>query len=141
MKTSDLKANGFHLEGVKHYQIVHEGETYICAPAGQKWECRSMVDTLKNIKRAIIDGSIPEDVEIEEPQECAGTWDCIHPCAILIDRLGVEACEADKDIMDTLHSYAWCDDDRVIDTDRVERAFGRKKSVAPEQILKKEIAR
>ena len=102
------------------------GEQYECEPDGQRWHCQDYCGTLKDIKAKICSGEInlghDDDEEYEEVRldEPAGTWDCVHPCALLITS-GLKMTET---IMETLDKYGWLDENGAPDLRRANKEVG-----------------
>jgi len=113
----------FMHDGVKWFAITTTcGEQYECEPQGQRWYCEGHCDTLKNIKAKICSGEINlgyEDEEFEEVRldEPMGTWDCVHPCALLI----AYSVEMTDTVMETLDKYGWLDENGEPDIRRANK--------------------
>lgn len=123
-----------------------DGEEFDCQPAGQRYTCDGVEggeqrQTIKEIKLKIVNGDVllpaEDDDELEEGEERAepttrALWECVPLGALLIDRLGADACEADLQVMESLDSGGWLlkdgdlmESDTPIDMAKVRRAFDR----------------
>ncbi len=111
--------------GAKYYANADGSQGYICN--GIKYK------SVKEIKAAIVDGSIAAESDDEEPAdntterstaEGADTWDCVHPCALLIEGLDPKWPTPLKTLT-TLDNYGWLDDMGRPDVDRANREIKR----------------
>lgn len=116
----------FMHNGTKWFCITTTcGEEYECEPDGQRWYCLGYCGTLKNIKAKICSGEIGLDYDDEESEEVrldepVGTWDCVHPCALLITS-GLQMTET---MMETLDKYGWLDENGAPDLRRANKEMG-----------------
>ena len=102
------------------------GEKYYAKAVGsQGYECGGVnFGSLKALKAAIVDGDFDEEAtEASEVStaEGADTWDCVHPCALLITKLRM----FDGHIIETLGNYGWLDCMGRPDVARAEREIKR----------------
>jgi hypothetical protein len=137
-------ARSVDIDGVKHYEILYNGDKFLCEPAGSKWRLvgTDIKGTLKKIKEAIVSG----EVECENEDEVTiisdrggSIWECINPCALLMDRLGEIRCQTDLDVMATLDSFGWLNEDGTFDQRKLDRALGKIASIVPEMKKGREI--
>ncbi len=98
---------------------------YAKAVGSQGYECGGVnYSSVKAIKGHIIAGDFDEaDTEPYEVStaEGADTWDCVHPCALLITKLRM----FDGHILETLGNYGWLDVMGRPDIARAEREIKR----------------
>lgn len=98
---------------------------YAKAVGSQGFECGGVnYGSLKALKAAIVDGEFAEDAtEASEVSTADGadTWDCVHPCALLITKLRM----FDGHIIETLGNYGWLDVMGRPDIARAEREIKR----------------
>ena len=116
--------------------VIHTkcGEKYHAKPVNsQSFECGGInFPSLKALKAHIIDGGF----DTEEPDEAteastldgADTWDCVHPCALLITLVphdfGLHGSLC-SDMKHTLDRYGWLDCMGRPDIARAEREIAR----------------
>ena len=125
----------------KGYMIHTEcGERFLAEPVGsQRYSCNGLTfKSLRAVKDSIIKGALSESDDDEEASEEStltglGTWDCVHPCALLahlynlglLGPLGLKH----KDVLDhykqTLDNYGWLDCAGRPDIARAEREIAR----------------
>ena len=100
-------------------------EFYAKAVGSQGYECGGVsYSSIKAIKAAIVAGDFDdEDTEPYAVSTAEGedTWDCVHPCALLITKLRV----FDGHILETLGNYGWLDVMGRPDIARAEREIKR----------------
>ena len=98
---------------------------YAKAVGSQGFECGGVnYSSLKALKAHIVDGDFAEEAtEASEVStaEGADTWDCVHPCALLITKLRM----FDGHIIETLGNYGWLDCMGRPDVARAEREIKR----------------
>ena len=120
----------------KGYTIHTEcGEAFIAAPLGATgWQCGGKkFKTLNAVKHDIRHGAICEDNRTEPIEAStangADTWDCVHPCALLIVKLDTLASyphlRVTEEELTTLDSYGWLDVMGRPDIARAEREIKR----------------
>ena len=115
----------------KGYTIHTEcGEAFIAAPLGATgWQCGGKkFKTLNAVKHDIRHGAICEDNRTEPTEvsmvDGADTWDCVHPCAMLIQSIDPRWPTPDN-YMTTLDAYGWLDVMGRPDIARAEREIKR----------------
>lgn len=119
-------------DGAKDYSINHNGTNYKAVRSGSLFLCNGVTGTLREIKRSIIDGSLSIGETDPDPSEdIIGTWDCVHPCALLA--LITDALRSGEDIPDhvyreiavTLDKYGWGQDisEDLVRADKEMRNF------------------
>ena len=116
----------------KGYTIHTEcGEAFIAAPLGATgWQCGGKkFKTLSAVKDSVSNGDLCEDNRTEEPTEVstvdgADTWDCVHPCAMLILSIDPKW-PTPENYMTTLDAYGWLDVIGRPDVARAEREIKR----------------
>ena len=115
----------------KGYTIHTEcGEAFIAAPLGATgWQCGGKkFKTLNAVKHDIRHGDICEDNRTEPIEvstaDGADTWDCVHPCALLIFKMEYELVIDDME-HHTLEAYGWLDVIGRPDVARAEREIKR----------------
>jgi len=123
MKVTGIKRD----DGEKDYSIQHNGTNYRAVKSGSLFVCNGVKGTLKNIKDSIASGSIScDELEGQPVQDCIGTWDCVHPCALLVmltDPVAMTKGVTDsvyKETRRTLSNYGWMLDG-VPDTIRADK--------------------
>ncbi len=111
----------------KNYTIHTKcGEEFFAkAAVSQGYECRGIkFKSIKALKAAIVAGDFAEEAtEASEAStaEGADTWDCVHPCALLITKLRM----FDGHTLETLGNYGWLDVMGRPDIARAEREIKR----------------
>jgi hypothetical protein len=94
MKVTGIKRD----DGSKDYSIVHDGCEYFAQRKGQRFECRGMTGTMKEIKDAVEAGTLGgmDEGESSEPlsRSTGGVWDCVNPNALLVLALEKLDCTA-----------------------------------------------
>ncbi len=129
----DYHINGKNRKGY----VIHTtcGEKFHAKPVGsQSYECGGInFKSIKALKAHIVEGGF----EQEEPMvsflwsttDGADTWDCVHPCALLI--LATQPyCGLDSNLIKlTLDSYGWLDCMGRPDIARAEREIARGKKL------------
>lgn len=134
------KTRGFAVEGKtrKGYAIYTDSGKVIkanpCGSQGYIVFDGGFYSTLRSLKDAIEAGELSEADEADEADEAteastldgADTWDCVHPCALLISLLpfGVRIVFRDQ-ITETLGNYGWLDCMGLPDIARAEREIKR----------------
>lgn len=118
-------------DGSKDYSIHHNGTTYKAVRSGSLFLCNGMKGTLKEIKESIAAGSLDDQKpEPQAVQQMSGTWDSVHPCALLVlltDPVSLTSGITDevyKEVSRTLDNYGW-KFDGVPDVERAEREMDR----------------
>jgi len=126
-------------KGRKGY-IIHTvcGEKFHAKPVGsQGYECGGVSwQSLKELKTHISNGGFAEDTT--EPAEAstadgADTWDCVHPCALLIRYVNNSYSPTPEWYMDTLEAYGWLDVIGRPDIARAEREIKRVENLKKSQ--------
>ena len=126
----------------KGYNIhTDSGEVFRATPLGsQRYQCNGLsYKSLRAVKDSILKGALAEvDEDPVEPSEAStlsgpDTWDCVHPCALLISLLpfGVRIVFRDQ-ITETLGNYGWLDCMGQPDIARAEREIARVKKYSRE---------
>ena len=121
------------LGGSRKDYVIHTtcGEKFYAKAVGsQGYECGGVSwQSLKELKTHISNGGFNEDGE--EPSETstadgADTWDCVHPCALLIalQNTIMQGCY-EKQVLNTLDNYGWLDVMGRPDIARAEREIKR----------------
>ncbi len=132
------KTVGFQTSGYgkrKGYAIHTEcGQVFQADPLGtQRYQCGGIsFKSLRAVKDSILKGALSE--EAEEPTEAstaegADTWDCVHPCALLIEGLDPKWPTPLKTLK-TLDNYGWLDVMGRPDVARAEREIARVKKLS-----------
>ena len=103
---------------------------YAKAIGSQSYECGGVnFDTLRAIKAHIESGGFEDGSSVKPSEtstaEGADTWDCVHPCALLITKPR----SFDGDLIKTLDSYGWLDVMGRPDVARAEREIKRVKNL------------
>ena len=123
----------YHINGKtrKGYVIQTKcGEKYHAKPVNsQSFECGGVnFQSLKALKAHIIDGGFdtetPDEATEASTLDGADTWDCVHPCALLI-RYVNNQWPTPEWYMDTLEAYGWLDCIGRPDIARAEREIKR----------------
>ena len=144
MKTIGIK----RADGLKNYRILHDGHEWIARRHGSYFECNGSRGSVKDIKAAILDGSIPRDLSLteevalsieddhkdEHKHEPLGVWDCVDPCALLI-LLGGSLDEAmiKASIAKTLDAHGYLLADGTPDRGQAMREWLRHHPALPEK--------
>ena len=122
------------LGGTRKDYVIHTkcGEKFYCKAVGsQGYECGGVnFLSIKEIKAEIVSGGFgtDSDDELAEVSTLTGedTWDCIHPCALLIAwQHTILQGRYDKTVTETLDSYGWLDCMGRPDIARAEREIKR----------------
>ena len=121
-----------HKDGERKGYTIHTecGEAFIAAPLGATgWQCGGKkFKTLNAVKHDIRHGAICEDNRTEPTEvsmvDGADTWDCVHPCALLIQSIDSRWPTPDN-YMTTLDAYGWLDCVGRPDIARAEREIKR----------------
>ncbi len=117
------------------YEITAGNGAVIRATAGKggKFDCPALKMesvTLKSLKGAALWYSGPADEANEEPAPSAAaasapevqpTFDCLHPCAIIIQHMIVDNEPISMVVLQTLDCYGWLTPDRKPDYARAQR--------------------
>ena len=116
----------------KSYCIITKcGEEIEChAEGSQGFKCNGVkYQSLKDIKAAVESWGAVEEAEVDEVSSTMDghdTWDCIHPCALLIKWTKSHSPESLK----TLSNYGWLDCIGRPDVARAEREIKRIENLA-----------
>jgi hypothetical protein len=134
-------------EGSRKGYDIHTdcGEVFRATPLGsQRYQCNGLsYKSLRAVKDSIIKGALAEtdddEVAADETSTSDGadTWDCVHPCALLISLLpfGVRIVFRDQ-ITETLGNYGWLDCMGRPDIARAEREIARVKKLSWRKVRK-----
>ena len=99
---------------------------YAKAIGSQSYECGGVnFDTLRAIKAHIEAGGFEDGSSVQPMQDGPDTWDCVHPCALLITKPR----SFDGDLIKTLDNYGWLDVMGRPDVARAEREIKRVKNL------------
>ena len=86
-------------------------------------------ESLKSLKAHIIDGGFateePDEATEASTLDGADTWDCVHPCALLIALLKAKDYFSETLTKETLGNYGWLDCMGRPDIARAEREIAR----------------
>ena len=118
------------LGGDRKDYVIHTecGEKFYAKAVGsQGYECGGMSwKSVKALKTHIeADGFSDEPAEEVSMSSGEDTWDCIHPCALLITKPRA----FDGDLLRTLGNYGWLDVTGRPDIARAEREIKRVKNL------------
>ena len=109
--------------GVKNFIITDsDGDTYVALR--QKDGKFTVGDdgihrTLKQCKEVIVNDSVVYFADNKKEEDCAGTWDCVDPCALLIMlQAGVDV--NPEEIKRTLDAHGWLTPDGLTDVVQAE---------------------
>ena len=120
----DRKDYVIHTEcGEKFYAKAVGSQGYECG--GNQWK------SVKDLKAHIeADGFSDEPAEEVSMLSGEDTWDCVHPCALLIalQNTIMQGCH-EKQVLATLDSYGWLDVMGRPDIARAEREIKRVKNL------------
>ena len=101
---------------------------YAKAVGSQGYECGGVnFDTLRAIKAHIEAGGFEDGSSVQPMQDGPDTWDCVHPCALLIFKMEYELVIDDMEYQ-TLYNYGWLDVMGRPDLARAEREMKRVKN-------------
>ena len=132
------KTVGYTLQSTtrKGYAIhTDTGEVFKADPLGsQRYMCDGLAfKSLRAVKDSIIKGALAEvDEDSDEApdeqstSEGADTWDCVHPCALLI---ALRPESPSRITLETLDAYGWLDCVGRPDIARAEREIARVKKL------------
>ena len=124
------------LGGTRKDYVIHTqcGEKFYAKAVGsQGYECGGVnFESLKSLKAHIIDGGFateePDEATEASTLDGADTWDCVHPCALLITEIphdfGLHG-SLSSDVKHTLDRYGWLDEEGLPDIARAEREIAR----------------
>ena len=104
---------------------------YAKAIGSQSYECGGVnFDTLRAIKAHIEAGGFEDGSSVQPMQDGPDTWDCVHPCALLIalQNTIMQGCY-EKQVLNTLDNYGWLDVMGRPDVARAEREIKRVKNL------------
>ena len=131
-----------HKDGERKGYTIHTecGEAFIAAPLGATgWQCGGKkFKTLNAVKHDIRHGDLCEDNRTEPTEtstaDGADTWDCVHPCALLIalQNTIMQGCY-EKQVLNTLDAYGWLDVIGRPDIARAEREIQRMENLKKSQ--------
>ena len=106
---SNLKVKGVLDEnGVKNFMITNKdtGETHVALRDGQKFLLGEFKGTLAQCKQLVSEDKVVHFADAPpEPESNHSSWDCVHPCALLI--LLAEGGVSRKEIDRTLDAFGW----------------------------------
>ena len=134
MKTTGFKDDEGNVIG---FDITFNGQTRRVYRDGNRFTYNGTTDTLKAIK-AIIEAEIlfPDEETASEPtNEPAETWDCIHPCAIIVRLLEATTQPLTPEIAETLDASGYLLPDGTADVEQAEREIARRRDVIDQQSL------
>jgi len=115
------------LGGTRKDYVIHTqcGEKYYAKAVGsQGYECGGIsFKSIKALKAHIVDGGFNTEAPDEQSTtEGADTWDCVHPCALLI---ALRPESPSRITLETLDAYGWLDCIGRPDIARAEREMKR----------------
>ena len=118
---SNVKVKGVLDEnGVKNFMITHvdSGEVHVAMREGQKFTLGEFKGTLAQCKQLVADGKVVHFADAPpEPESNHSTWDCVHPCALLILHAGSVD---DPEVKRTLDAFGWLLPDGKLDIEQAE---------------------
>jgi len=118
---SNVKVKGVLDEtGVKNFMITNTetGETHVAIRSGQKFEVGEFRGTLAQCKDLVGASKVVHFADAPpEPESNHSTWDCVHPCALLILHAGSVD---DPEIKRTLDAFGWLLPDGKLDIEHAE---------------------
>jgi len=127
-------------EGSRKGYDIHtdSGEVFRATPLGsQRYQCNGLsYKSLRAVKDSIIKGALAEtdddEVAADETSTANGadTWDCVHPCALLIALLKAKDYFSETLTKETLDNYGWLDCMGRPDIARAEREIARVKKLS-----------
>lgn len=96
--------------GIKNFMITNtdSGEVHVAMREGQfNFRVGEFVGTLKQCKQLVSASEVVHfaDAKTEVTESSNGSWDCCHPCALLI--LLAEGDVSRKEIDRTLDAFGW----------------------------------
>ena len=105
----NIKVKGVADEnGVTNFMITNTdtGETHIALRNGRLFEVGEFRGTLKQCKELVAASKVVHFADAPpEPESNHSSWDCVHPCALLIL---IAECDVDiKEIHRTLDAFGW----------------------------------
>lgn len=107
---SEVKVKGVLDEnGIKNFMITNKetGEVHVALRDGQKFVLGEFRGTLAQCKQLVAASKVVHFADAEpepEPESNRNTWDCVHPCALLIlksDEL------RNAEVLRTLDNFGW----------------------------------
>ena len=132
----------YHINGkIRKGYVIHTkcGQKFHCKPVGsQGYECGGVnFLSIKEIKAEIVSGGFAADEEAAPTEastsDGADTWDCIHPCALLI-QMNKKGFISPQEMKETLDSYGWLDVMGRPDDARAEREIKRIENLRKENL-------
>ncbi len=111
--------------GPRNDYIIHtrDGHKFYAKAIGSSgYECGGInFDTLRAVKVHVEAGGFTDGSSVQPMQDGEDTWDCVHPCALMITKLRT----FDGPILETLDNYGWLDVMGRPDVARAEREVKR----------------
>ena len=106
----NVKVKGIQDESnIKHFQITNTdtGEVHIAVRDGQKFVLGEFRGTLAQCKSLVAASKVVHFADAPpEPESNHSSWDCVHPCALLI-LLAAGGDVSPDEIDRTLDSFGW----------------------------------
>ena len=131
---SNVKVKGVLDEnGVKNFMITNKdtGETHVALRDGQKFLLGEFKGTLAQCKQLVSEDKVVHFADAPpEPESNHSSWDCVHPCALLIKLWTEPHIEympegLTDEISRTLDSFGWLDRDGMLDIDAAQDNYDK----------------
>ena len=107
---NNVKVKGILDENkIKHFQITNTdtGEIHIAMRDGHKFVVGEFRGTLAQCKSLVAASKVVHFADAPpEPESNHSSWDCVHPCALLI-KLWTDNPQLEKEVLRTLDSFGW----------------------------------
>ena len=129
---SNVKVKGVLDEnGVKNFMITNKdtGETHVALRDGQKFVLGEFKGTLAQCKQLVSEDKVVHFADNPpEPESNHSSWDCVHPCALLIkiiNEMHFEYVEGNlfPEIERTLDAFGWKSPDGDHDIEGAEENY------------------
>ena len=103
--------------GTKNFMITNTdtGEVHVAMRDGQKFTLGEFTGTLKQCKELVAEGKVVHFADAQpEPESNDSSWDCVHPCALLIRLCGMQLSH-NNELRRTLDAFGWMKPDGTPD--------------------------
>ena len=119
--------------GVTNFMITNTdtGETHVALRNGRLFEVGEFRGTLKQCKELVAASKVVHFADAPpEPESNHSSWDCVHPCALLIKLWTEPHIEympegLTDEISRTLDSFGWLDRDGMLDIDAAQDNYNK----------------
>jgi hypothetical protein len=111
--------------GVKNFMITNTdtGEVHVAMRDGQKFVLGEFTGTLKQCKELVAASKVVHFADAPpEPESNHSSWDCVHPCALLI-KLASTTFKHEEEIHRTLDAFGWMKPDGTPDFEGADKNY------------------